>query len=132
ILARAAGPHRMGRVMSVIGVPILLGPVFGPVLGGWLGQDVGWRWICYVNVPIGFVAFTLAARLLPRRDVADGSAGRLDVRGLALLSTGLALVVYGLSTAGSGGGFTNRSTGGWIAGGAVLIALFCLHSMRQG
>nr|QIZ01361.1 multidrug efflux MFS transporter [Streptomyces sp. S1D4-11] len=51
ILARAAGPDRMGRVMSVIGVPMLLGPVFGPVLGCWLVQDVGWRWIFYSTCP---------------------------------------------------------------------------------
>ncbi|HEV3131002.1 MAG TPA: MFS transporter, partial [Acidimicrobiales bacterium] len=52
ILATAAGPQRMGRVMSLLGVPMLLGPVLGPVLGGLIVDTVSWRWIFYVNIPI--------------------------------------------------------------------------------
>jgi MFS family permease len=55
ILARAAGPQRMGRVMSVIGVPTVLGPILGPVLGGLIVSNFSWRWIFYINVPIGIV-----------------------------------------------------------------------------
>ncbi len=53
IMTRAAGPTRVGRVMSIVGVPMLLGPVLGPILGGWLVDDISWRWIFYVNLPIG-------------------------------------------------------------------------------
>src|SRR5438270_833140 len=66
ILTRAAGPNRIGRVMSIIGVPMLLGPILGPILGGWLVDDVSWRWIFFINVPIGVVAIFLAWRILPR------------------------------------------------------------------
>src|ERR1035438_9789310 len=65
IMASAAGPQRMGRVMSVLGVPMLLGPVLGPVLGGLIVDTVSWRWIFYVNIPIGIVAIVLALRILP-------------------------------------------------------------------
>src|SRR4051812_48880993 len=44
ILTQAAGPHRVGRVMAIIGVPMMLGPILGPVLGGWLVDDFSWRW----------------------------------------------------------------------------------------
>ena len=64
ILTQAAGPQRIGRVMSVVGVPMLIGPILGPVLGGWLVDDVSWRWIFYVNIPIGVVALALASRIL--------------------------------------------------------------------
>src|SRR5215470_221239 len=56
MLARAAGPQRMGRVMSVVAVPALLGPVLGPVIGGLIIDAFSWRWIFYVNVPVGIVA----------------------------------------------------------------------------
>ena len=66
ILSKAAGPQRMGRVMGIVGVPMLMGPIIGPILGGWLVDDVSWRWIFYVNIPVGAVALIAATRLLPR------------------------------------------------------------------
>jgi hypothetical protein len=66
ILTRAAGPHRVGRVMSIIGVPMLLGPILGPILGGWLVDDASWRWIFFINVPIGIFSLVMASRILPR------------------------------------------------------------------
>src|SRR6266540_2929789 len=66
ILAQAAGPQRIGRVMSVVGVPMLLGPILGPVIGGAIVDQISWRWIFFVNLPIGVVAVLLAARRLPQ------------------------------------------------------------------
>src|SRR5205085_7556362 len=65
ILAQAAGPQRMGRVMSLVGVPMLLGPILGNVVGGAIVDQVSWRWIFYINVPIGLAAVIAAQRLLP-------------------------------------------------------------------
>ena len=68
ILTRAAGPHRVGRVMAIIGVPMLLGPILGPILGGWLVDDASWRWIFFINLPIGIAALDpVAAHPRPRR-----------------------------------------------------------------
>jgi MFS family permease len=102
ILAQAAGPQRIGRVMSIVGAPMLLGPVLGPVLGGLILQNLSWRWIFYVNVPIGLLALVMAWKLLPRSEPRRGE--RLDVTGLALLSPGLAAVVFGLSETSAHGG----------------------------
>ena len=129
ILAQAAGPSRMGRVMSIIGVPMMLGPVLGPVLGGLLVQDASWRWIFYVNVPIGIVALIAAARILPPSQ-ARGSL-KLDVRGLILLSPGLALLAYGLSEAGTAGGFTGSRTIIGISVGLVLTVAFVVHAYQR-
>jgi MFS family permease len=103
LIARAAGPARMGRVMSVVGVPMLLVPVLGPVLGGVLVDEISWRWIFYINVMFGAVALLLAARLLPR-DPAEATRPRLDWFGLATLAPGLAGIVFGLSEVQSHGG----------------------------
>ncbi|WP_374216128.1 DHA2 family efflux MFS transporter permease subunit [Frankia sp. R82] len=130
LLAQAAGPKRMNRVMSIVGVPTLIAPVLGPVIGGLIVDHLSWRWIFYVNVPIGAVALFLAWRVLPRGD--RGSAShRLDVPGLALISPGLAALVYGLSEAGNGGGFGAAKVQVSIAVGLVLLVGFVVHALRH-
>ena len=69
ILTRAAGPERIGRVMAVMGIPMLLGPIFGPILGGYLIDVASWHWIFLINVPIGIAAIVYAAIALPKDDV---------------------------------------------------------------
>ncbi len=128
IMTQAAGPQRVARVMSVIGVPMLLAPVIGPVLGGWLVDDVSWRWIFYVNIPVGILALVLAVKILdadqPKRH------HRLDVVGLALLSPGLAALVYGLAETASAGGLGQPSVLVSLGAGVVLITLFVFHALR--
>jgi EmrB/QacA subfamily drug resistance transporter len=107
-LAQAAGPKRVGRVMSVVGVPMLLGPALGPLLGGLIVTHLSWRWIFYVNLPIGLLGLVLAARLLPpglAQGRHDGPA-ELDWKGLLVLSPGVALVVFGLSEVATQGSVT--------------------------
>ncbi len=60
IMTRAAGPARMGRLMAILGVPMLLGPIFGPILGGYLIDNYSWHWIFLINVPIGIAAIIYA------------------------------------------------------------------------
>ena len=128
ILARAAGPQRIGRVMSVLGVPTLIAPVFGPVLGGLIVDNTSWRWIFYVNVPIGIAAILLSLRFLVGGERQD--AGRFDFVGVALLSPGLASLVYGLSEAGGGSGFGSTTVVVCMAVGAVLVLAFVVHALR--
>ncbi len=128
ILARAAGPHRVGRIMSIVGVPMVLGPVLGPIIGGVLVEHVGWRWIFFVNLPIGIAAVSLAWRLLPAGKAEE--AGPLDWLGVALLSTGLPILTYGLAEAGSGAGFSSPRSLVPILLGLALTATFAVHSLR--
>jgi EmrB/QacA subfamily drug resistance transporter len=129
ILARAAGPERFGRVMSVIGVPMLLAPVFGPVIGGAIVDQASWRWIFFVNLPVGVVALTLASALLP--DTPPQLGRKLDLRGLALLSPGLAVFVYGMSEVANAGGLGSARALAGIGVGAALVALFVWQALRR-
>jgi EmrB/QacA subfamily drug resistance transporter len=133
ILAQAAGPQRMGRVMSVIGVPMLLAPVFGPLLGGAIIGAASWRWIFFINLPVGLAAVVAALRLLPA-GAGSGARGvtRLDVRGLLLLSPGIAVFLYGMSEAGGHGGFGSPRTSAAVLVGLVLIGLFFWHAAVRG
>jgi EmrB/QacA subfamily drug resistance transporter len=126
IMAQAAGPQRIGRVMSVLGVPMLLAPILGPVIGGLIVTSISWRWIFYVNVPIGIVAIVLAARILP--STRSELKPRLDALGLFLLSPGLASLVYGLSQLGSSGSTVSVAIP--LVIGLVLILAFVRHAAK--
>ncbi|MEO3785513.1 DHA2 family efflux MFS transporter permease subunit [Actinocorallia sp. B10E7] len=128
ILTQKAGPQRVGQVMSVVGIPMLLGPISGPILGGWLVDDVSWRWIFYINVPIGAVALFLAWRILDRDTARPGE--RLDLIGLLLLSPGLASLIYGLATGAEKGAFDSAEVIGFTALGAVLVVGFVVRALR--
>jgi EmrB/QacA subfamily drug resistance transporter len=130
ILAQAAGPQRMGRVMSVIGVPLMIAPVFGPVIGGAIISAASWRWIFFINLPVGVAAVAAACRLLP--DARPQPGQRLDLRGLALLCPGIAVFLYGMSQAGDDGGFGDPATGTAALAGLALIALFIWHAISRG
>jgi EmrB/QacA subfamily drug resistance transporter len=129
VLTRAAGPQNLGRVMSVIGLPMILAPVFGPTLGGLIVDHLDWRWIFYVNVPVGAIGVAMGLRLLPRFE--EGvTAGRLDRLGLALVGVGVPAVVYGLAEIGERGGIGSPMAFGPLVAGAALVAAFVLHALR--
>jgi EmrB/QacA subfamily drug resistance transporter len=130
ILAQAAGPARMGRVMSVIGVPLLLAPVFGPAMGGAIISAASWRWIFLINLPIGAAALFAAMRLLP--DARPQPGQRLDAGGLVLLCPGIGVFLYGMSEAGNRGGFGGAGPVAAAAAGVALIALFIWHAASRG
>ena len=128
MMATAAGPQRMGRVMSIVAVPAMLRPILGPTLGGLIVDNASWRWIFYVNVPVGVIAFIAGLRILPDTD--HGKADRLDVRGLVLMATGVPLLTYGLAEIGAKGTFTALSVVLPLFAGIALITLFVLHALR--
>jgi EmrB/QacA subfamily drug resistance transporter len=128
ITTKKAGPQRRGRVAGILGVPLLIAPVFGPILGGWLVDAVSWRAIFLLNVPIGVVALLLAQLVLEPGD--PQPAHRLDWLGLALASPGLALLIFGFSES-PAHGFESPQTWLPVLLGVALVATFFAHSWRS-
>ncbi|MGW4500684.1 DHA2 family efflux MFS transporter permease subunit [Micromonospora sp. NPDC004336] len=128
IMTRAAGPHRIGRLMAVLGIPMLLGPIGGPILGGWLIDTASWHWIFLINLPIGVVALVYAALALPK-DAPEPSES-FDFVGMLMLSPGLALFLYGISTLPETGTFTDPEVWLPMLVGAALVVAFVLYSFK--
>jgi EmrB/QacA subfamily drug resistance transporter len=129
LLTQAAGPSRVGRVMAIVGVPMMIGPICGPILGGWLVDDFSWRWIFMVNVPVGVLALYLAKRILPS-DEPDGGHP-LDWVGVLMLSPGLASLIYGLAKMAEHSGFKTTDSIVTSIAGAVLVLAFIVHALRK-
>ena len=127
IMTRAAGPERVGRVMAVLGVPMLLGPIFGPILGGWLIDIASWHWIFLINLPIGVAALAYAAVVLPKDTVSPSET--FDFVGMLLLSPGLALFLYGVSSIPEEGTVWAARVLVTAAVGLVLIVAFVLRTL---
>ena len=129
ILTRAAGPERVGRVMAVLGIPMLLGPIFGPILGGALIDSASWHWIFLINLPIGIAAIVYAWIVLPSDEVEPSET--FDWLGMVLLSPGLAAFLYGVSSIPEHGTVTAAEV--WLPAvlGVALIVAFVPWALNR-
>lgn len=129
ILTREAGPRRLGRLMAVLGIPMLLAPMCGPVLGGWLISAYGWEWIFRINLPVGVILLVLAGMVFPKDQPRPSEA--FDFVGMLLLSPGLACLLFGISSVPRHDSFTDQHV--WIPGliGVALITAFVFHALRR-
>jgi EmrB/QacA subfamily drug resistance transporter len=124
MIARAAGKH-MARVVGYAAVPVMLGPLLGPVIAGAILQVASWRWLFLVNLPVGAVAIILAIFFLPS-DREETQHRDLDLVGFALLSPGLVLFLYGSEHMGERIGQIT------VALSVVLLAMFFKVAIRKG
>ncbi len=120
----------LGRLMAVVTVPIALGPIIGPVIGGAILDGLNWQWMFLVNVPVVLVGIALAAWLLPD-DSARRHRAKLDLVGLVLLAPGLALLLLGLSNVESGGGVARTEVLLPLIAGIALTTGFVFWSITR-
>ncbi|KAA0024422.1 MDR family MFS transporter [Antrihabitans cavernicola] len=129
IIGQAAGPHRLGRVMSTVGIAVIVAPAIGPTVGGLMLEHLGWQWLFLINIPFGIVALVLGSRILPRGTVS--AATPFDLGGFVAVSAGLSLTVYGLGEVGIRGTLATPSTWIPLLAGAGALAIFGLRSARH-
>ncbi|WP_433204858.1 DHA2 family efflux MFS transporter permease subunit [Dactylosporangium sp. CS-047395] len=128
IMTRAAGPQRIGRLMAVLGIPMLLGPIGGPILGGWLIDVASWHWIFLINLPIGLIALVYAQFALPKDHTEPSES--FDFIGMLMLSPGLALFLFGVSSLPEEKTMSSNKV--WIPMliGAILVIGFVFYSFK--
>lgn len=128
ILIRAFPPHQHGLAIGINGGVSGLGLIAGPVLGGLLVQGESWRWIFFVNVPIGILAILMAVLFIPESREATDSA-QVDWLGLLFLSGGLLCLLFGFTRA-SDEGWTSDVVMGSCLSGIILLILFIIIERR--
>ena len=128
IMTRAAGPARMGRLMAILGIPMLLGPIGGPILGGWLIDKVSWHWIFLINLPLGIGALVYAWWALAKD--APEPTESFDFVGMLMMSPGLAAFLYGISSIPEEGTFFSAKVLGFAGVGLALIIAFVFYSFK--
>ncbi|GAC68650.1 DHA2 family efflux MFS transporter permease subunit [Gordonia soli] len=129
-IALQAVPESLrGRMMALLGVPVLIGPVVGPILGGALIDHASWRVVFALNVPLGLAALAFIRRHLPASK--PQGATRIDIPSMLALSPGGAFVVFGLARAGDTGGLLESSILVPIGVGLMLLGWFAMRSLRS-
>jgi len=126
VIGATAGPKQLGRIMGALGLVVALGPAIGPAIGGLLLDHASWRWLFWINVPVGVAALLFARGLVPpgERD----ETRRLDLAGLVLLGAGLPLFLYGATEIGAQG--LTRIDLVCVVVGLLLVARFAVNAMR--
>jgi EmrB/QacA subfamily drug resistance transporter len=123
-----------GRVVASISLPLALGPIVGPILGGVILNWLDWRWMFLINVPLVAVGLVLAWRMLAndKPTVVARAAAKLDLVGLALIAPALTGIVLGLSNIAVDGSFTGVDVIVPLAVGCALLIAFIVWSIRRG
>ncbi|HVT20945.1 MAG TPA: MDR family MFS transporter [Mycobacteriales bacterium] len=127
LLYRTFPPAERVRASRILIVPTAFAPALGPVLGGLLVTDVSWRWVFFVNLPIGLAALVFGFLFLKEHKESD--AGRFDLGGFLLAGTGLPALMYALSE-GPSRGWTSPLILGIGAAGVVLLAVLVRYELR--
>jgi EmrB/QacA subfamily drug resistance transporter len=135
LIVQAAGGKSLGRLVTYIALPALLGPILGPVIGGAILTHLSWRYMFWVNVPFCVIGILLAWRYLnidpPARPGPAVGKPRLDVPGLLLLAPGTSAVLLGLANAGSAAGFAHPDVIIPLIAGVALLAAFTGYALRS-
>jgi EmrB/QacA subfamily drug resistance transporter len=127
MLFRVFPPAERVRAASILTIPTTMAPALGPVLGGLLVTSLSWRWVFFVNLPLGIAAIVFGGLFLERMATSD--AGRFDLPGFVLGGAGLGLLMYGVSE----GPIKSWSSPDVILAcfvGAVLLVAFVFVELR--
>jgi EmrB/QacA subfamily drug resistance transporter len=128
MLFRTFPPSERVRASSIMVIPTAMAPALGPVLGGLFVTDLSWRWVFYVNVPIGVAAVTFGLIFLKPQP--QPPPGRFDLLGFVLAAAGLALLMYGISEGPFHGWGTPLIVGTIVSGALLVAALFWVERRR--
>lgn len=127
LLLRSVNRSDLVRALSYLSAPSLLGPLVGPLVGGFITTYFHWRWIFWINVPIGILGIVFATIFI--EDIREEKRWPLDVTGLLLSGVGLACLVFGLAMSGRGAESVETSIL-LVGAGALCLTAYVFHARR--
>ncbi|MBO0959646.1 multidrug efflux MFS transporter [Neobacillus sp. MM2021_6] len=130
LLMKVAGPDMLGRLMAVIGTPIILGPLLGPVIGGFIIQLTSWRWIFFINIPFGLIALYLVSKRLDDFEPFN-SDSKIDWVGIILLAIMSSSMIFGITRAAHFASFHNHQTYWYVGIGLVTTIAYAIYNVKR-
>ncbi|MEV6925360.1 DHA2 family efflux MFS transporter permease subunit [Dactylosporangium sp. NPDC051485] len=130
LIMQAAAGKALGRTASVAMLPLTVGPILGPLVGGAILTHFSWRVMFWINVPFCVAGLVLAWLYLPKERVAQARP-KLDAAGFLLLASGIAGLLLGLTNAGNRGSLAGADVLLPALAGAALVGAFCVHALRH-
>ncbi len=127
LLVKTAGQNKIGRVMAIVSTPMILGPIFGPVVGGFIVQSASWQWIFYINIFIVIVAVPLMIKYIPNFEPFDKES-KLDFFGIIVLALMNVVLIVSITEAAEYASFNNKSTILWMCSGFILAITYLVHN----
>lgn len=127
VILRSVSKAELVRALSYLTIPALIGPVMGPPLGGFITTYFHWRWIFYINIPIGVLGMYLAGRHI--ENFRDADVPPLDMKGFLYTAVGCSLLMLGLATAGRHL-VSDRVAAGCVTIGALALFAYTFHARR--
>jgi DHA2 family multidrug resistance protein len=133
ILADTFPPAKRGMAFAVYGMAVVLAPAIGPTLGGYITDNFSWRWVFFINVPVGVISLLLSSRMVqdpPHLIEAKKHAGSIDYTGLALIAVGLGALEYVLDKGQEDDWFNSHTVLLFTVIAAVALVCFVLWELR--
>src|SRR5215467_5408910 len=130
VMLEAFPPAQQGKAMGVWGLGIVVAPMLGPVLGGWLTDNYSWRWIFYINIPVGLLAIIMTKMFIFDPPYIRRSAGKVDAWGIGMLAVGIGALQVVLDKGQQEDWFSSHWIASLAALAVLMLLLFIIHELR--
>ena len=130
VLLEAFPPAQRGRAMGFWGLGVVVAPILGPVLGGWLTDSYSWRWVFYINIPVGLVSLVMIHLYVFDPAYITRRSGRIDYWGIGMLAVGIGALQVLLDKGQEDDWFSSRFITTLAVLAVVTLAAFLVHELR--
>ena len=130
VLLEAFPPHERGKAMGFWGLGIVVAPILGPVLGGWLTDSYSWRWVFYINLPVGIASIVMTKMFIFDPPYIKETGRRVDYWGIGMLAVGIGALQFVLDKGQQEDWFASSLITGLAILSAVTLVVLVVHEWR--